>query len=82
MTTILKLIVVAFSMFCATLFLFLGWISYYHYRFRKAGIIKPGEVVATDVVGLLSSLFHSPWFCLEVAVILAATAVLGRYWVF
>ena len=57
MTTILKLIVVAFSTFCAWVLLFLGWISYYNYRFRKAGIAKPGEVVATDTAGLLLSLF-------------------------
>ena len=79
---ILKLIVVAFSVFCAWLFLLLGWTSYYRYKFRKAGIIKPGEVVATDVVGLLPSLFYSPWFCLSLAVIVAAAVLLGRLWAF
>jgi hypothetical protein len=66
MTTILKLIVVAFATFCASMVLLIGWNSYIIYRARKAGIIKPGQVIATDILGLLS-LFHSPWFCLELA---------------
>ena len=81
MTTTSKLTVVAFSTFCAWVLLFLGWISYYNFKFRKAGIIKPGDLVATDVSGMLLSLFHSPWYCLELATIVAAAVVLGRRWV-
>jgi len=80
MTTIMKLIVVAFATFCASMVLLLGWNSYYNYQFRKVGIIKPGDVVATDIAGLLSP-FHSPWFCLELAMIVAAAVLLGRRWV-
>jgi hypothetical protein len=76
------LIVVAFATLCAWAVLLLGWISYFNYQARKAGIIKPGDVVATDIVSLQLSLFHSPWYCLELAMIVAAAVLLGRRWAF
>lgn len=81
MTRISKLIVVAFATFCASMVLLTCWNSYYIYRLQKAGIIKPGDLVATDILGFLSP-FHSPWFCLELAIIVAVAALLGRRWMF
>jgi hypothetical protein len=81
MTTASKLIVVAFATFCASIVLLICWNSYSIYRMRKAGIIKPGGVVATDLLGFLSP-FHSPWFCLELAIIITVAVLLGRLWMF
>ena len=80
--TILKIIVVAFGTFCAWVVLYLGWIGYHNYRFRKAEIVNPCDVVATDTSTLFFALFRSPWYCLAVAAIIIAAVVLCRRWVF
>jgi hypothetical protein len=49
---------------------------------RKAGITKPGDVLATDILGLQLSLFHSPWYRLELAMIVSAAVLLSRRWAF
>jgi hypothetical protein len=81
-STILKTIAVAFGSFCAWVILYLGWVGYYNHRFRKAGIVKPGDVLATDTATLFFALFRSPWYCLAVATIIITAVLLCRRWVF
>ena len=49
---------------------------------RRENIPPSPGYIATDISGVLfHGLFHSPWYWVTVAILMAAVVVFGRHWV-